>query len=71
MEQLEKGYNYLKDNSYFFGEMPHKRAVEIADYKFFWDTSDELAPFGCEESYVAFSELSYWLMDNPDTPIIE
>ena len=71
MEQLEKGYNYLKDNSYFFGEMPHKRAVEIADYKFFWDTSDELAPFACEEAYIAFSELSYWLMDNPDTPIIE
>ena len=71
MEQLEKGYNYSKDNNYFFGEIPDKRAIEIADYKFFWDTSDELAPFACEEAYIAFSELSYWLMDNPDTPIIE
>ena len=60
MEQLEKGYNYLEKNSYFFGEVPNKRAVKIADYKFFWDATDELAPFGCE-----------WLAENPKTPIIE
>lgn len=71
MEQLEKGYDYSKYNSYFFGEIPDKRAIEIADYKFFWDTSDELAPFGCEEAYIAFCEVSNWLRDNPDTPIIE
>lgn len=71
MEQLEKGYNYLKENKYFFGEIPHKRAVEIADYKFFWDVSDELSPFGCEEAYIAFCELCDWLEENPDTPIIE
>ena len=29
MEQLEKGYDYLKDSNYFFGEIPHKRALEI------------------------------------------
>lgn len=71
MEKLEKGYDYLKENSYFFGEIPNKRAIEIADYKFFWDTSDELAPFGCEEAYIAFCELANWLSDFPDTPIIE
>ena len=71
MEQIEKGYDYLKENTFFFGETPHKRALEIADYKFFWDASDELAPFGCEEAYIAFSEFSYWLEDNPDTPIME
>lgn len=71
MEQLEKGYDYLKDSNYFFGEIPHKRALEIADYKFFWDVSDELSPFGCEEAYIAFCELCDWLIDNPDTPIIE
>ena len=42
MEQLEKGYNYLEKNSYFFGEVPNKRAVKIADYKFFWDATDVL-----------------------------
>ena len=36
MEQLEKGYNYLEENKYFFGEIPHENAVKIADYKFFW-----------------------------------
>ena len=71
MEQLEKGYNYLKENKYFFGEIPHKRAVEIADYKFFWDVSDELSPFGCEEAYIAFCELCDWREENPDTPIID
>lgn len=71
MEQLEQGYNYLEKNTYFFGEVPHKNALKIADYKFFWDTSDELAPFGCEEAYIAFSELSHWLLENSDTPIIE
>ena len=71
MEQLEKGYDYFTKNSYFFGEIPHKIAVEIADYKFFWDTSDDLAPFGCEESYIAFCELSGWIEENPNTPIIE
>ena len=39
MEQLKKGYNYLEDSSHFFGEVPDKRAVEIADYKFFWDAT--------------------------------
>ena len=71
MEQLEKGYNYLEYNNYFFGEIPNSRAVEIADYKFFWDTSDELSPFGCEEAYIAFCELCDWLIDNPNVPIIE
>ena len=35
MKQLEKGYNYLDKNAYFFGEVPNLRAVEIADYKFY------------------------------------
>ena len=71
MEQLKKGYNYLKDNIYFFGEIPNDRAVKLVDYKFFWDTSDELSPFGCEEGYIAFCEISDWLNENPNTPIIE
>ena len=71
MEQLKKGYNYLDKNSYFFGEIPNDRAVKIADYKFFWDATDELSPFGCEEAYIAFCEISNWLAENPKTPIIE
>lgn len=71
MKALEPGYNYFDENSYFFGEVPHQRAIEIADYEFFWNTLDELAPFGSEESYLAFSELCDWLIDNPNTPIIE
>ncbi|MBO5840723.1 MAG: hypothetical protein J6Q86_04805, partial [Methanobrevibacter sp.] len=71
MKQLKKGYNYLEENSYFFGEVPNKRAVKVADYKFFWDATDELSPFGCEEAYIAFCEIANWLVENPKTPIIE
>ena len=71
MKQLEKGYNYLDKNAYFFGEIPNVRAVEIADYKFFWDATDDLSPFGCEEAYIAFCEISDWIVENPNTPIIE
>ena len=71
MKQLEKGYDYSHYHLYFFGEIPHKRAIEIADYEFFWDIDDELTPFGSEEAYIAFSELANWLMDNPDDSILE
>ncbi len=37
----------------------------------FGDVSDELAPFGCEEAYIAFCELCDWLIDNSNTPIID
>ena len=66
MEQLEKGYNYLEENSYFFGEVPNKRAVKVADYKFFWDATDELTPFGCEEAYIALESWDLELEDFND-----
>ena len=61
----------MEDNTLFYGEIPHRRAVEIADYEFFWDNLNELAPFGSEEGYIAFTELAQWMRNNPRTPMIE
>lgn len=71
MDQLKEGYNFLENHDLFFDEIPHPRAVKLADYEFFWNYLDELAPFGTEEAYLAFCELCDWLIDNPDTPIME
>ncbi|MBO6104429.1 MAG: hypothetical protein J6O99_00855 [Methanobrevibacter sp.] len=51
--------------------MPYKRAVKVADYKFFWDATDELSPVGCDAAYIAFCEIANWLVENPKTSIIE
>lgn len=71
MDGVEKGYDYLNEHILFYGEIPHRRAVEIADYEFFWDNLNELAPFGSEEGYISFMELSEWLRNNPRSPMIE
>lgn len=71
MDSVERGYDYLEDNTLFYGEIPHRRAVEIADYEFFWDNLNELAPFGSEEGYIAFTELAQWMRNNPQVPMIE
>ncbi len=71
MDSIESGYDFSKLNKLFYGEIPHKRAIEIADYEFFWDNINELAPFGSKEGYIAFVELSEWFKNNPEAPMID
>ena len=71
IENIQKGYNYSNVSADFYGVKPHEKALKIADYEFFWDTVDELAPFGSEEGYISFMELNEWLEENPGKPIIE
>jgi uncharacterized protein YfeS len=71
MNNIKKGYNFSNVSKDFYGVIPHKRAIEIADYEFFWDSVDELAPFGSEEGYIAFIEFNDWLIDNPNKPVID
>jgi uncharacterized protein YfeS len=52
-------------------EHASKRAIELIPYDFFWDNSDELAPFGSDEGDTALAEYREWRLDNPDRPIIE
>ena len=70
-DKTVKGYDFSRVSSDFFGVKPSKKALEIADYEFFWDSGDQLAPFGSEEGYIAFIELNEWLDENPGKPIIE
>lgn len=71
IENAQKGYNYANVSPDFYGVKPHEKALKIADYEFFWDTVDELAPFGSEEGYISFMGLNEWLEENPGKPIIE
>lgn len=71
MKNTDKGYNYSNVSKEFYDIVPHERAIKIADYEFFWDCVDELAPFGSDESYMAFAELCDWREDYPDADIIE
>ncbi|PSL46701.1 uncharacterized protein YfeS [Chitinophaga niastensis] len=49
----------------------HKRAVALIPEEFFWDCSDELAPFGSDEGDEGLAEFRNWRKANPDTPTIE
>lgn len=71
MDNIVEGYNYLNHFSEFYGVKPHENAVKIADYEFFWDQLDELAPFGSDEAYFSFIELVDWIEENPNKPVIE
>lgn len=68
---LKEGYDYSKVAKYFYGEIPHERAIEIANYEFFWNVSDDLTPFGSEDAYISFDEFCRWLRENPKSPIID
>ncbi|MDA7501888.1 hypothetical protein N8482_01290 [Chitinophagales bacterium] len=49
----------------------HKRAFELIPEEFFWDCTDELAPFGSDEGDMALSEYREWKKENPNTPTYE
>ncbi|MBZ9570183.1 hypothetical protein KQY27_01295 [Methanobrevibacter sp. TMH8] len=71
MDNINEGYNYLNISKDFYGVIPHNRAIEIANYEFFWDCVDELAPFGSDEGYMAFIELNDWIIENPEKNILD
>lgn len=47
----------------------HPRAVQIIPDEFFWDCTDELAPFGSDEGDTALSEYRDWRKESPDEPL--
>ncbi|WP_283389943.1 hypothetical protein [Methanobrevibacter woesei] len=71
MDNIKEGFNFYDNFSEFYGIEPHENAVKIANYEFFWDCTDELAPFGSDEGYLSFVELINWIEENPDKPILE
>ena len=49
----------------------HPRAIQIIPDEFFWDCTDELAPFGSDEGDTALSEYRDWRKEKPDEPLEE
>lgn len=60
----EDGYGINKQNA-------HPRALELIKEEFFWDCSDELAPFGSDEGDTALSEFRDWKDENQNEPVFE
>ena len=52
-------------------DQAHPRALELISEDFFWDCTDELAPFGSEEGDVALADFREWRRGNRDTPLVE
>lgn len=71
MSDISKGFNFLETSDEFCGITPHPRAVEIADYEFFWNDGDALTPFGSDEGHISLLEVKKWIDSHPDSPMIE
>ncbi|MDJ1469045.1 hypothetical protein QNI19_04710 [Cytophagaceae bacterium DM2B3-1] len=52
-------------------EIAHPNALQVLKEDFFWDTSDEFAPFGSDEGSDAFSHFYEWKKEHPDIDAIE
>jgi uncharacterized protein YfeS len=52
-------------------EHANKRAIELVPEEFFWDCTDELAPFGSDEGDTSLAEYRDWRKENVETPTIE
>ncbi|NYF22319.1 uncharacterized protein YfeS [Xanthomonas sp. JAI131] len=50
-------------------EHGHPRALQIIPDEFFWDCTDELAPFGSDEGDTALHEYREWRKHHPGEPL--
>jgi len=61
--------DFMYKEEKFYGELVHPSAITLANQEFFWDPSDELAPFGSDEGYEAFNFYCNWRLRNSDLRI--
>ena len=52
-------------------EHGHPKATQLIPEEFFWDCTDDIAPFGSDEGDTALAEFRGWRKKNPDVPVIE
>lgn len=52
-------------------EIAHPRARNLMQEEFFWDCTNEDAPFGSDEGWTAYYEWRQWREDNPSSPLTE
>ncbi len=69
-EYTERGYTYDEDE-FYDGISVHLRAIDVADYEFFWDPVNEMAPFGSDEGYTALAEFVDWRKKNRRAPMMK
>lgn len=62
---------YFPRNRAFHGVIPHPNAIKIANFEFFWSSSNMLSPFGNETAVFVFRDFSVWYYENPDLPSIQ
>lgn len=49
----------------------HARAIALIAEDFFWDSADELAPFGSDEGFTGLTSFREWRRTYPSVPTIE
>ncbi|MBC7904589.1 MAG: hypothetical protein H7Y27_14280 [Gemmatimonadaceae bacterium] len=52
-------------------ESAHKRAIELIPEEFFWDCTDELAPFGSDEGDQALADYRSWRQAFPGSKTLD
>ena len=52
-------------------EAAHPRSRTLMHEDFFWDCTNEDAPFGSDEGWTAYYEWRKWREDNPTSPLVE
>ncbi len=52
-------------------ELAHPRARELMPEEFFWDCTNEWAPFGSDEGSDAYYEFRRWREENPTSNLKE
>ena len=60
---------YTYEDLDLYGYPIHPKAIERADFIFFWDVVDENAPFGSDEGYEGFVYYWEWEEKNKNRPL--
>lgn len=58
-------------DAYCDKEKAHPTAVKLMVEDFFWDPSDEAAPFGSDEGYESYYSWKEWRQSNPTSPLTD
>lgn len=68
---MEKDEELLNEDLYGIDrESAHPRAIELAPEDFFWNSYDELAPFGSDEGDMALAEFREWRAENKEESLL-
>ncbi len=68
---MEKKRQYEEGEYGINQEYAHPNAIALIPEEFFWDCTDELAPFGSDEGDTALAEYRNWKVNYPDSPVYE